>query len=124
MHQIWENAGLTSTANAKFASIVGCDVSVFPDVQVVLLGRVLGLDVAIDHLGQPPASLAVNHHQAVGHEVLANVFVVGRVEKRHMGQAANTVLHVDLDFPAEDILFESVETGCGIVLLRIIIKHD
>lgn len=110
---------LTSrTANSELASIVSSDVTILPDVQVILLGRVLGLDVAVDDLGQPPASFAVDHHQAVSHEVLADVLVVGGVKKRHVGEAANAVLHVDLDFAAEHVLFESIEAGSGVILLK------
>ena len=45
--------------DAELAGIVVGDVAVLPDVQVILLGLLHGLDVAVDDLGKPSSALLV-----------------------------------------------------------------
>merc|ERR1719370_1607092 len=101
----------------KLPGVILSDVSVAPDVEMVLLGVAHRLLVTFDQLLQLAASLPLDKEQAVLDEVLAHVLLVN--VDRDEGVGAGLVLHVQLDSLVQDIVAENLYSlGCKLFILR------
>ena len=70
-------------ADSELPGIILGDVSVFPDVQVVLLGQIHGFLIGVDELSQPSASLLLCQQKSIGDQALTNV--IGCVVRFNQG---------------------------------------
>ena len=62
-------------ANSELLGIIIGDVSVPPDVEMMLLGTLHGIIVFLHHLGKLPASLPVNQEETILNKSLSNIFI-------------------------------------------------
>ena len=70
-------------ADSKFPGVILGDISVLPDVEVILLCQVHSLLVTGDQLGKSSAPLLLDHEKSVSDQALANV--IGCVLGLHEG---------------------------------------
>ena len=103
--------------STELPGIILGDVSISPDVEMVLLGVAHRLLVTLNQLLQLAASLPLNKEQAVLNEVLAHVLLVN--VDRDEGVSADLVLHVQLDSLVQDVVAENLHSlGCKLFILR------
>ena len=62
-------------ANSELLGIIIGDVSVPPDVEMMLLGTLHGIIVFLHHLSKLPASLPVNQEETILNKSLSNIFI-------------------------------------------------
>ena len=94
--------------SAKLPGVVLSDVSITPDVEMVLLGVAHRLFVTFHQLFQLSTPLPLHKEQTVLDEVLADILVPDVYGDE--GVCADLVLNVQLDSLVEDILSENLHS--------------
>ena len=90
--------------STELPGIILGDVSISPDVEMVLLGVAHRLFVTFHKLLQLPTPLPLHKKQAILDEVLADILFPDVDGDEAVG--AHLVLHVQLDSLVEDVLLE------------------
>ena len=102
--------------SSKLPRVILSDVSVAPDVEMVLLGVAHRLLVTLDQLLQFATSLPLDEEQAVLNEVLAHVLLLNVDGDEAVG--ADLVLHVQLHLLVQDVLAQNLHSlGCKLFIL-------
>ena len=105
--------------STELPGIILGDVSISPDVEMVLLGVAHRLFVTFHKLLQLPSPLSLHKEQAILDEVLADVLFPNVDGDEAVG--AHLVLHVQLDSLVEDIIAENLHSlGCKFFILKAI----
>merc|ERR1712181_200112 len=103
--------------SSKLPGVILSDVSVAPDVEMVLLGVAHRLLVTLDQFLQLATSLPLDKEQAVLNEVLAHVLLLNVDGDEAV--SADLVLHVQLHLLVQDILAENLHSlGGKLFILR------
>ena len=103
--------------STKLPGVILGDVSVAPDVEMVLLGVAHRLLVTFDQLLQLSTPLPLDQEQAVLNEVLADILLPDVDGDETVG--AHLVLHVQLNSLVEDIIAENLHSlGCQFLILN------
>merc|ERR1712181_111903 len=115
-----QNSSLTlglGCRSSKLPRVILSDVSVAPDVEMVLLGVAHRLLVTLDQFLQLATSLPLDKEQAVLNEVLAHVLLLNVDGDEAV--SADLVLHVQLHLLVQDILAENLHSlGGKLFILR------
>merc|ERR1719234_311354 len=103
--------------SSKLSRVILSDVSVAPDVEMVLLGVAHRLLVTLDQLLQLATSLPLDEEQAVLNEVLAHVLLLNVDGDEAV--RADLVLHVQLHLLVQDVLAQNLHSlGGKLFILR------
>ena len=103
--------------STELPGIILGDVSISPDVEMVLLGVAHRLFVTFHKLLQLPTPLPLHKKQAILDEVLADILFPDVDGDEAVG--AHLVLHVQLDSLVQDVVAENLHSlGCKLFILR------
>ena len=103
--------------STELPGIILGDVSISPDVEMVLLGVAHRLFITFHELLQLPTPLSLYKEQAILDKVLANILLPDVNGDKAV--SAHLVLHIQLNSLVEDILTENLHSlGCKFFILN------